>query len=230
MVCTNSATTSKTTVSCLTMMLRGSGRLSSNTSCVSAEYLSSAASKTPDNLVLSPKKSKSVRVLCSTPGARLPAERSISKVARNVRKKRGALAWDQEPRKACVPLIRPRRDRIMGSPILASLSEAGGNDPFLPMSGPLPPHSPVGRIVLNATHSSFYAHAWPIVRIVLPSRHPCVFNHLVVRAQIPYSLRIPIREAASQTGTHPTFASLCSWIQPQHLPSLFARICDRNLS
>jgi hypothetical protein len=37
----------------------------------------------------------------------------------------------------------------MGSSILASLSEAGGNDPFLPMSGPLPPHSPVGRIVLE---------------------------------------------------------------------------------
>jgi hypothetical protein len=28
----------------------------------------------------------------------------------------------------------------MGSSILASLSEAGGNDPFLPVSGPLPPH------------------------------------------------------------------------------------------
>jgi hypothetical protein len=28
----------------------------------------------------------------------------------------------------------------MGSSILASLSEAGGNDPELPVSGPLPPH------------------------------------------------------------------------------------------
>src|SRR5271156_2525054 len=46
--------------------------------------------------------------------------------------------------KGRVPLIRPRRDRIMGSSILASLSEAGGNDPFLPVSGPLPPHVPVG--------------------------------------------------------------------------------------
>jgi hypothetical protein len=32
----------------------------------------------------------------------------------------------------------------MGSSILASLSEAGGNDPFLPVSGPLPPHELVG--------------------------------------------------------------------------------------
>jgi hypothetical protein len=31
----------------------------------------------------------------------------------------------------------------MGSSILASLSEAGGNDPELPVSGPLPPHIPV---------------------------------------------------------------------------------------
>src|SRR5208282_2270290 len=41
-----------------------------------------------------------------------------------------------------VPVVRPRRDRTMGSSILASLSEAGGNDPCYPMNGPLPPHSP----------------------------------------------------------------------------------------
>ena len=29
----------------------------------------------------------------------------------------------------------------MGSSILASLSEAGGNDPFHHLNGPLPPHS-----------------------------------------------------------------------------------------
>jgi hypothetical protein len=39
-------------------------------------------------------------------------------------------------------LVRPRRDRTMGSSILASLSEAGGNDPCHPVNGPLPPHSP----------------------------------------------------------------------------------------
>jgi len=58
-------------------------------------------------------------------------------------KKEGALAWDREPQRSR-SLIRPRRDRIMGSSILASLSEAGGNDPFLPVSGPLPPHALVG--------------------------------------------------------------------------------------
>jgi hypothetical protein len=46
--------------------------------------------------------------------------------------------------KGRVPLIRPRRDRIMGSSILASLSEAGGNDPCHPVSGPLPPQVPNG--------------------------------------------------------------------------------------
>src|ERR1700683_2560223 len=42
----------------------------------------------------------------------------------------------------------------MGSSILASLSEAGGTDPFLPISGPLPPHGPVGadRVGTRPTH------------------------------------------------------------------------------
>ena len=42
----------------------------------------------------------------------------------------------------------------MGSSILASLSEAGGNDPFLPVSGPLPPHLLVGadRVGTRPTH------------------------------------------------------------------------------
>ncbi len=43
--------------------------------------------------------------------------------------------------KGRVPLARPRRDRAMGSSILASLSEAGGNDPLRIVSKPLPPHS-----------------------------------------------------------------------------------------
>src|ERR1700758_3935022 len=44
-------------------------------------------------------------------------------------KKRGSRLGSRAP-KGRVPLIRPRRDRIMGSSILASLSEAGGNDPL----------------------------------------------------------------------------------------------------
>src|ERR1700758_4224629 len=44
--------------------------------------------------------------------------------------------------KGRAPVPRPRRDRAMGSSILASLSEAGGNDPLYPVNGPLPPRSP----------------------------------------------------------------------------------------
>ena len=69
----------------------------------------------------------------------------------------------------------------MGSSILASLSEAGGNDPFLPMSGPLPPHSPVGRIVLERdpllTLCKCVAHRGVLTR----SQRTCVFNHLVAQ-------------------------------------------------
>ena len=59
-------------------------------------------------------------------------------------KKRGGSRLGSGAPKGRVPLIRPRRDRTMGSSILASLSEAGGNDPFHPVNGPLPPHSPDG--------------------------------------------------------------------------------------
>ncbi len=50
-----------------------------------------------------------------------------------------------------VPVTRPRRDRVMGSSILASLSEAGGNDPRGLVSKPLPPHSldPADRVERN---------------------------------------------------------------------------------
>src|ERR1700677_1518880 len=49
-------------------------------------------------------------------------------------------------------LVRSRRDRTMGSSILASLSEAGGNDSRHPMNGPLPPHSLDDADRRNATH------------------------------------------------------------------------------
>ena len=59
------------------------------------------------------------------------------------RKKEGPLLGIKGP-KGRVPLARPRRDRTMGSSILASLSEAGGNDPCHPVNGPLPPQLPDG--------------------------------------------------------------------------------------
>lgn len=82
------------------------------------------------------------------------------KMAQN---KEGALAWDREP--PCrVPLVRPRRDRTMGSSILASLSEAGGNDPCHYMYGPLPPHALATRIVWNATAPALMQEHCPFSR------------------------------------------------------------------
>src|ERR1700674_4202651 len=52
----------------------------------------------------------------------------------------GALAWEQEPPKTH-SVSRPFFDRGVGSSILASLSEAGGNDRHKSRSKPLPPRS-----------------------------------------------------------------------------------------
>src|SRR5579863_10566961 len=54
--------------------------------------------------------------------------------------KMGALAWEQEPPKTH-SVSRSFFDRGVGSSILASLSEAGGNDQHSSLSKPLPPHS-----------------------------------------------------------------------------------------
>jgi hypothetical protein len=56
------------------------------------------------------------------------------------RRKMGALAWEQEPPKTH-SVSRPFFDRGVGSSILASLSEAGGNDQHSSLSKPLPPRS-----------------------------------------------------------------------------------------
>ena len=52
----------------------------------------------------------------------------------------GAHAWEQEPPKTH-SVSRPFFDRGVGSSILASLSEAGGNDQHSSLSKPLPPRS-----------------------------------------------------------------------------------------
>src|SRR5579863_2265978 len=54
--------------------------------------------------------------------------------------KMGALAWEQEPPKTH-SVSRSFFDRGVGSSILASLSEAGGNDQHSSLSKPLPPRS-----------------------------------------------------------------------------------------
>jgi hypothetical protein len=82
---------------------------------------------------------------------------------------------------------------------------AGGNDPFLPMSGPLPPHSPVGRIVLERDPLLPYCKRVALRRALIRHQHPCVFNHLVAAARIQFLPRSPIREETSRTGTHSIF-------------------------
>ena len=61
-------------------------------------------------------------------------------------KKSGALAWEQEPRVARFHLLVSFSHQRVGSSILASLSEAGGNEPWNATSKPLPPHSPLSSI------------------------------------------------------------------------------------
>src|SRR5271154_6521099 len=92
--------------------------------------------------------------------------------------------------KGRVPLIRPRRDRIMGSSILASLSEAGGNDPFLPVSGPLPPHVPVDadRVGTRPTGHP-YASESPRTR----DRFARVFSNLQDPEMFEASVHVSIR-------------------------------------
>ena len=66
----------------------------------------------------------------------------------------------------------------MGSSILASLSEAGGNDPFLPVDGPLPPHVLVGadRVGTRPTYGHMQVGC-PIFSAAVTYRVP-IFNDL----------------------------------------------------
>ena len=56
------------------------------------------------------------------------------------KKKEEAPAWDPEPPKVAFRRFSLGVAESMGSSNLASLSEAGGNNPYHPLSGPLPPH------------------------------------------------------------------------------------------
>src|SRR5580700_5682483 len=71
----------------------------------------------------------------------------------------GALAWEQEPPKTH-SVSRPFFDRGVGSSILASLSEAGGNDRHSSLSKPLPPRSRICESRLSeCVHDSLIEHA-----------------------------------------------------------------------
>ena len=85
--------------------------------------------------------------------------------------------------------------------------------PSFPLRGrwerPVPPdvwtpssHSPVGRIVLERDPLLFLCTRVAYRRNLARGRHPRVFNDLVAEAQIRHIPQIPIREAASRTGTH----------------------------
>src|ERR1700691_3580841 len=71
----------------------------------------------------------------------------------------GALAWEQEPPKTH-SVSRPFFDRGVGSSILASLSEAGGNDQHSSLSKPLPPRSRTCESRLSeCVHEFLIVHA-----------------------------------------------------------------------
>ena len=82
----------------------------------------------------------------------------------------GALAWEQEPPKTH-SVSRPFFDRGVGSSILASLSEAGGNDQHSSLSKPLPPRSRtcVSRLS-DCVHDVQLVHAMCQSFLLIPSQ------------------------------------------------------------
>lgn len=88
----------------------------------------------------------------------------------NREKEKGLLPWEQEPRRVH-SVSRPFFDRDVGSSILASLSEAGGNDLRQPTSKPLPPHSPVSvdRHLECTLCMTEHARGQPVEKIAGPS-------------------------------------------------------------
>lgn len=172
------------------------------------------------------------------------ADRKLTRYANFGRqKRRGGPSLGSRAPKGRVPVIRPRRDRIMGSSILASLSEAGGNDPFLPMSGPLPPHSPVGadrvgtrptpplmqiRGPLQGTDSA--RGAWVLNELMAAAGHPRPIFEADSGIPIPdwksaLLPRFPRQRSSHQTGlTFRTYlrSKLVRKIPLQHNESLKA--------
>ena len=119
----------------------------------------------------------------------------------HVYKKGGEPRLGSEPPKGRVPLIRSRLDRTMGSSILASLSEAGGNDPFCPVNGPLPPHSPgcADRVGTRPTPLSRQVNGLlDQIELIFGS---WIFNDLTNPAACAHGLTDSIREPPSRVGT-----------------------------
>jgi len=87
----------------------------------------------------------------------------------------GALAWEQEPPKTH-SVSRPFFDRGVGSSILASLSEAGGNDRHSSLSKPLPPRSRICESRLSeCVHDSLIEHATGQLTFEIPLHDFLIF-------------------------------------------------------
>src|SRR6202163_3950225 len=87
----------------------------------------------------------------------------------------GALAWEQEPPKTH-SVYRSFFDRCVGSSILASLSEAGGNDQHSSLSKPLPPRSQTCESRLSeCVHEFLIVHAAGQSCAHLPSQFSLIF-------------------------------------------------------
>src|SRR5271169_977562 len=90
----------------------------------------------------------------------------------------GALAWEQEPPKTH-SVSRPFFDRGVGSSILASLSEAGGNDQHSSLSKPLPPRSQTCESRLSeCVHVFLIVHALGQSAVHVSSRDFLIFVDL----------------------------------------------------
>ena len=90
----------------------------------------------------------------------------------------GALAWEQEPPKTH-SVSRPFFDRGVGSSILASLSEAGGNDQHSSLSKPLPPRSQTCESRLSeCVHVFLTVHALGQSSASIPLQNRLIFVDL----------------------------------------------------
>ena len=131
--------------------------------------------------------------------------------------------------KGRVPVIRPRRDRIMGSSILASLSEAGGNDPFLPMAGPLPSHPPVGadRVGTRPTPYPMQTHC-----LSLPAHQASALSRFQQLSGAASSLLLSSKSISGTPVPHRLCTSACLRFLALRFtrPLLSGHTLDRNLS
>ncbi len=119
----------------------------------------------------------------------------------------GALAWEQEPPRTH-SVSRPFFDRGVGSSILASLSEAGGNDRHSSLSKPLPPRSRICESRLSeCVHDSLLMHAAGQFPFDLPLHDSLIFVDVSVEL-LPISLDREQRKscfgrASSHLGNRP---------------------------